>query len=592
MPFDVFTMAAVCDELSENVLGARIDKIIQPSELSVLLRLWKGGADSIIMSADPRFARVHRTDAKLAKGPETPSSFLMLLRKYCAGARIESVCQIHLERVLRLDLGSREYGQVSIMCEVMGNRSNIILASSNGEILGAVKLIGSSKSRVRRILPHVSYMLPPPQAASSLFPAMEKLDPIDLSEEKCGEMAALLGSIPPGTPARDALVGLLAGCSPSVADVIARRAGGAGVDRIESFSSKNLLKGIRSQYRLLETRTWRPVVILREEVPVDYRAYDDPPIEGAQPARSISDAIECVVEGVESVDSLQAARRRVRIAIDRRRSEIESRIGSLSDGLEKSRRAEELRDYGNYVLGYQYQILPAAESLTVPEMSLEIPLDPEVGPIENAERYFKRYRKARDAAKRVPRLMAKAKHDLAFVEDLDTYVELADSPSDLARIEFELAERFGGSKPQGKKKQPEVGKVLTVDLPGEYRILIGRSARQNEQLTFKLAGHGDLWLHARGRPGAHVVLRGLSLDQLSREAIANSEPLGIAASLAAYYSKGRSEQAVDVIVTRARDVHRLAGGAPGQVTVRNDHTLRVLPKSAQDVLSRTMDLTG
>lgn len=574
MPFDVFTMAAVRDELDARVRGARVDKVLQPADMTVALKLWRPGfSGSLIMSAAASQARVYLTDAKTTKGFETPSPFLMLLRKYCIGARIGEIRQDHLERILRIDMTTGEHGQVTLIAECMGNRSNLILTSTD-EVLGAGRLIGPKQSRVRRIFPHVPYVAPPAQARGRGLGDGEKIDPLAATTEAIGEA---LENADPDLRLGDTLVGLFRGCSPTVAGDIAVMAGRDSLDLLHDIALPELTAAVLALFSLFESRAWTPVVIRRDGIATDYKAYAVPAVEGAECVETISVAIEAVAEDLETSDALRAARARVRGTVDRRRNEVLARTASLNRGMDTAGEADRLLEAGNMVLGFQYQIEAGAESLEIPDGDMTIALDPKLTTVENAERYFKRYRKARDAAKRIPLLLRTAQSDLDFVEELDAYVDMAESPADLARVEADLGLRFGSNAAQGKQKPTAAGRPLTVDLDDGIRILVGKSARQNEEVTFKLAGRGDLWLHARGVPGSHVVLRGAKAGALDDPDPAAAAPIRSAASLAAYYSKARTERAVDVIVTRVRDVHRVPGGAPGQVTVHGDRTVRVRP---------------
>jgi predicted ribosome quality control (RQC) complex YloA/Tae2 family protein len=572
MPFDVFTMAAMQDELNATVVGSRVDKVIQPSDLSVALKLYgRGHTHWMLASADATSSRVYLTQQKLAKGFETPSPFIMLLRKYCIGARLDSVCQVHLERVLMLEFASLDGPPVTLVVEIMGNRSNVILKAEDGTILGALKLIGPHQSRIRRIVPHALYELPPPQTRAAAFgDGLPKLDPLE--DHDLDELKRRLSLAGEAIKIKDALIGLLLGCSPAIAGDIASRAGVSAAAALGDISPEALARATSQQYALIPAHGWKPIVVARDDRPVDFRAYDEPVIPDSVPAARMSEAIDQVSMGRESTDALKSIRERVRRGMSRRKSEIEGRIASLSDGLAASARASQLREAGEMILGYQYSLQPGAAKLEIPELSFTADLDPAEGPVENAERYFKRYRKARDAGKKIPELLAAAKLDLAFIEELEMYVDLAQSTADLTRVEAEFAARFGGRKSQ-KKRQAGTGQPLMVTLPSGEVVIIGRSARQNEEVTFKLAGRSDLWLHVRGMPGSHVILRGAS-SQANR---AESEALEAAASLAAHFSKARTEIQADVDVTRVRDVHRRPGGAPGQVTYRNERTVRVKP---------------
>ena len=582
MPFDIFTTNAIRDELASEVVGGRVDKIIQPSELSVALRIWSPTwSGSILLSADPRQPRVYATQTKLSKGLETPPPFLMLLRKYCTAARIESVEVVRLDRILMLVLNGREHGQVYLRAEIMGNRSNVILTSDENVILGALKSVGPKQSRTRRIGAHLPYLPPAPQQRNPAFGEGRKIDPA--SEGGENGIRAALGQAPPSMSAVDALVGLIEGCSPPVArDIVALS--GLDAARPVAEQAAALAAATERMYRRIDVHDWQPIVVIRDGVAVDYKAYNEPPTPGAEPAASMSSAVESVSTGMESTDPLLAARRSVRSAVSSRGSEIRARLASLEKGMLGSKDADSLIEQGNLVLGFQYQIGSDDDVLEVPETNVRIPLDPQLSPVENAERHFKRGRKAREAGKRLPALIERAQGDARFVEDLDTYIDLAETPTELNRVAAELDERFGNKSARLKPKRPQgAGRILTVDLAGEIRILIGRSALQNEEVTFKMAGRGDLWLHVRGAPGAHVVVKGAQFEALEHDEPTALEAARTAAALAAYYSKSRSEPAADVIVTRVRDVHRLPGGAPGQVTVRNERTIRVAPQSPDAV---------
>jgi predicted ribosome quality control (RQC) complex YloA/Tae2 family protein len=198
-----------------------------------------------------------------------------------------------------------------------------------------------------------------------------------------------------------------------------------------------------------------------------------------------------------------------------------------------------------------------------------IPLDPRLGAVENAERYFRRYRKLRDARRRIPPLLLEARTELDRLQEIDTFVALAETEADLQAVRRELEPE----EPKKKQAHPEKrGGRKRYTWEG-YSALVGRTARENEEVTFRLAARDDLWLHARGRAGAHVVLRGPGEP--------GQDVVHAAAGLAGYFSSGRSDTAVDVDVARVRDVRKVAGGPPGKVTYRNFRTVRVPPSLGQ-----------
>jgi predicted ribosome quality control (RQC) complex YloA/Tae2 family protein len=218
---------------------------------------------------------------------------------------------------------------------------------------------------------------------------------------------------------------------------------------------------------------------------------------------------------------------------------------------------------GQLVLAYSYAIEPNQRELALPEMEMVIPLQPDLAPAANAERYFRRYRKLRDAREKIPALLADAQREAERLRDLRGFARLADSEGELRALlrDVQPTEVARGKSPQ-RSGPPRYRR-------GPLTALVGRNARENEEVTFRFASRGDTWLHARERTGAHVILRGdAEPDEAAVEA---------AAALAAYFSEGRTDSAVDVDVASVRDVRKIPGGPPGRVTYRNFRTVRVRP---------------
>ncbi|HEX6506425.1 MAG TPA: NFACT RNA binding domain-containing protein, partial [Chloroflexota bacterium] len=230
--------------------------------------------------------------------------------------------------------------------------------------------------------------------------------------------------------------------------------------------------------------------------------------------------------------------------------------------------AEQVMENGQLILSYQHTVQPRATELAIPELGRTIPLDVALSPAENADRAFHRYRKLRDARVRIPTLLEAAEAEVARLEDIAAFTRLAGSEGELRELERAIAPSRERAAP-GRRREKRRG-------PVRYRYdghtaIVGRNAAENEEVTFRLARREDTWLHARGRTGAHVILQ--TPEELPTDAVIEA-----AARLAAYFSEGRSDAAVDVDVTRARDVRKIAGGPPGRVTYRNERTLRVQPQ--------------
>ncbi len=563
MPFDTFTMAAISDELRDAAVGGQIQRIIQPSAPTVALSVYAGGnLHWVVLSADARLARVHLASERLAKGFATPSAFIMLLRKYLEGSRLVAIEQQSYERVLRLACGEADH-RVTLLVEVMGKHSNIILVDSDGSVLGAVKIVPPRQSRVRPIVPGGRYTPPPPRERDEeFFGAGERVDPFTAPHQ----FLQLLQRAPARTSLTKALMGILPGAGPFLAEEMALRAGadpgGALLDapllRVQEVGAE--------MYALLQTRDWEPSIFQNARGKRDFAAFV--PVLGHDSVRTstMSLAVEEEMGRDESRDALGVTRKAVLDRTERALGAARHRVSSLYEGLLASDEAETVMERGQLILAYQYRLAPRAELLEIPELETSIKLDPGLSPSESAEKLFRRYRKLRDARNRIPGLLESAETEVGRLEDISTFVRLAQSEGELRDLERSLNREQRERTTTGKREKRR-GPVR-FHRNGDA-LMVGRNARENEEVTFRLAQRDDLWLHARQRTGAHVVLHPAGAPE--------HEVLEAAAAVAAYFSEGRNDTAVDVDVTRVRDVRKISGGPPGRVTYRGERTLRVTP---------------
>jgi predicted ribosome quality control (RQC) complex YloA/Tae2 family protein len=556
MPFDALAMAAMTDEVGETA-GGRIQKIVQPSLYGVGLAIYIGGAQRwLLLSADPRFARIQLT-TRLAKAFPAPSPFVMLLRKYLDSGRVGSAEQRWRERVMTIRCHSHE-GTVDLVCEVMGKHSNVMLVSGDRVILGAVKLVRPSESRVRPILVGRPYVPPPEHGRDqSLFTEGPRVDPAEQPERAC----RLLEAAAPAA-VRAALMGLLPGCGPFLADQIACRAGTSPEASVAEAGITRLVEAAGALFDLYRTRHWQPTSFVDVRGRSDFSPYHPLGVSEVREAPSLSEAISVAVEDAESHDALSTARKEVLDVVDRALLSAERRAASLAEGLDAASEAETYMTYGQLVLAYSHAIEAQQTELVLPELEAVIALDPSLTPAGNAERLFRRYRKLRDARERVPRLLQAAKAEVERLRDLAGFARMAESEGELRALLRDV-----------RADQPQAAKAQRRRPPryhrGQHTAIAGRNARENEEVTFRLAHRGDLWLHARERTGAHVILQGPSEP--------DTGAVEAAAALAAYFSEARNDTAVDVDVAAVRDVRKIPGGPPGRVTYRNFRTVRVRP---------------
>ncbi len=560
MPFDTLTMAAMATELS-FLAGGRIQRIIQPSATSVALAIYAGGEQGwLVLSADARTARVGLATYKLAKAFAEPSPFVMLLRKHLEDTRLERLTQVPGERILLLDAGNDTH----LVAEVMGKHSNVILVHET-RVLGALKIVPPHLSRVRPILPGRPYVPPPVQRCDErIFPAGARIDPY----AHAGELSHLLAMVPSGTSASQALLGALLGASPFLAAQIVLSAGQAPNAEVAPDNISDLVSAASTKYSLFSSHAWQPYTFTDSKGRRDFAPYMPQGVEDVKPWDSLSAAIEHCLGGDESRDAQAAMRGTVMAEIDRTRRSAKRRLASLQRGLSAAAGADRVMEEGQLILAYGHLAVPRANELHIPDLELSIQLDPRRTVSENAERAFKRYHKLRDAAKRVPALLQQTERELARLDDLAAFAGMARTEIELRSLQRDVNPPTGEPSKAKKGSQKPRGPLRLV-LEG-YMVLVGRNARENEEVTFRLAARDDLWLHARERTGAHVILRG-------GEHNAPEEIVLAAASLAAYFSEGRSDTAVDVDVARPRDVRKIPGGALGRVTYRNFRTVRVEP---------------
>jgi len=589
MPFDAALTAAVAKDLREHLLGGRVDKIIQSADLEIAMLFWSGQHNHwLVLCAQAQQAHVQRTPQKQSGGSSEPSAFVMLLRKYLEGARLRTVTQYGVDRVLQLTFQGAG-GEAALIVEIMGKYSNVILVNQDTVVLGALKHIRAEENRVRVTLPHHRYVQPPHPMQSPPFQHRAKFDPLHVM---AGDLAAALGHFDATMLLWKALLDLLDGLSPALAREVVWVATGALNTVIgptqDLSSASTLLSLIRERFG---PSPGQPSALWRDGKLVEFAPY--PLHQYGEPPTLFPDLpalLEAVYTVRRVVDPLAGARGPLLQAIEAGRKTLRRKMASLEAALTSRETIDTLRTQGELILAYQHSIEQQQRELTIPELQCTIPLDPDLTPVENAQRLFKRYQKARDAAAIVPGLLEAVRQDLAYLDQLAVHAAQATDPASLAAVREELREATSDSAAQPQKKKDHgrhapKGKLAKPAKAGSgplrtrstdgMEILVGRSARQNDTVTFQLAGSQDLWFHARQIPGAHVILRNGGRPP-------NPETLQQVAALAAYHSQGRASTTVPVDYTAVRNVRRIKGGKPGLVHYSGETTLNVRPAGGPD----------
>jgi predicted ribosome quality control (RQC) complex YloA/Tae2 family protein len=522
-----------------------------------------------------------------------------------------------------------------LIAEIMGRHSNLILVNSEGEILDAVKRIPGSLNRVRTTLPHQRYVPPPPQRKldlrlmpltgfqheiSSLDPAtglwqalvarFSAVSPLLAQEAVFRAGGDEQSPVSAGDPARvyAALRGLLdLSQSHAWAPCLAWEGvegGGLGAGEEDGAD------GDEDQEAELAAPS-SAAALAFAPYPLTHLAAEGARLEEPD---GISRAAEQFYAALEQISGHAQLRADIAEEIDARRKTLARRAAALERELERAAGFDVLRRKGEMLLGYMYVLEPGQRRLEIPEEDLVIDLDPDVPPLEQAQAMFREYSRARAAVAGVPARLEATGLALQYLDELTTHLELAEDFATISAIREELAalpadpdtlvagierrargEEDGDEAPPPPKKAPKgrgkyapkttrakkeaAGRAgiepLRVTSSDGIPILVGRSARQNDAITFGQARPGDLWLHARNVPGAHVVVR-------SEGRTVPERTVAEAARLAAQHSKARHDTAVDVIITERRHVRRIPGAPPGLVTVSGERVLRVRPAAARE----------
>ncbi len=613
MYVDALTLAAIAGELQSLIGGARVEDVIQPTPHTVAVQCWTGSSSPwLYCSAHPQLARVDLTTEKPRKLATDPPPFVMLLRKYLEGCRVVSVKQPRWERLVEIGFGRHSGAsqgeslspQVWLIIEVMGRISNIILRDADGVILGSLKQVGAEVNRYRVIAPHEPYKYPPPQQRLIAGEHVPRLDATSVTADEL-RIGAEAGGRNPGTESRlwQLLTEQIMGFSPLLAREIAYRATGDAEAPAQADTPwTRVAEQTRALGSLIETHAWKPVLVEKPEtgVPAAFAVYNLQQYADwkQRPFGRVNDLLDAYFRGAEWRDALQSLKADVARALQTHRERCLRKANLLARDLAETQAGERLRVEGEILLAFGQEITPGQTSLSMenpfgdgdPPERLTIALDPHLSAVENANQRFARYHKLRRAGQQIPEQIEHNQAELAQIEQFVTDLLLAETPAEVAPVRAEVVaagylrgkqerkdakHRAGkggkGSKRQKGGKRDTAGEPLRRQSADGFPLLIGKNSRQNEAVTFHEAASNDLWLHARGVPGAHVIIK-------SGGRLVPRQTIEEAASLAAYYSQSRGNTSVPVDYTQQRYVRHMKGGGPGMVIYERERTISVPPR--------------
>jgi len=617
MYFDALTLAAVVDELRETILGGRIQRVLLTGPLSIGLEIYAHGRrHQLLASAHPQLARVHLVQGRLTRGVEQSTPMLLLMRKYLLGGRIVAIEQPALERVVLLSIvkapdmrnrapeaddsepdedavaeqeaqdaagltdetlseprlppalnaapapstvhrpPSTELLRCDLVIEPQDRRSNIILVDDNNLILESVKRVTRRMSS-RVVLPRQIYELPPP---------LDKRDPAQATAAGM-EALASAGQADLGR----ALVGAYRGVSPQVAREVIFRTLGCAKARVDEPLPHFTLA---ARLRELFTEPPAPSLAPGEQGPAAYAPYALTHLPGAEPVASISAALETFHAAREALTGHSQRRDALAQQLGTARERMARRRDQINGELDKARELELLRWEGEMIFAFLHELRRGQELLEVE--GRRIVLDPRQSAVEQAQARFKQYDKAKSALAGLPERLAVADAQIAGLDELAAMLQISDDYDQIEQLARE-AEELGYLREHPdpvtarRKQRAPAARPLHLVSSERFDIFVGRSARQNEEVTFRLGRPDDMWVHVRTIHGAHVIVRagGRELPEAT---------LAEAAGFAAYFSQARDELAVEVDMCRRALVRKVPNGPPGLVTYRAERTLRVAPR--------------
>lgn len=540
MSFDGFFLHHMVEELRTELLNGRIQKINQPFDQELVLQIRSNRkSHRLLLSAHPVFGRIQLTESTF-ENPAQPSTFIMVLRKYLQGAVIESIEQIENDRIVEITVSNKneigDHIQATLIIEIMGKHSNILLVDkSSYKILEVIKHIGFSQNSYRTLLPGATYIAPP---------STEALNPFMVKDEKLFEILQT---------------------QELTAKNLQNLFQGLGRDTATELE-RQLLNDKLATFRNFFGQETNPCLTDKSFSCVPFSS------KTAENFDSLSQLLDIYYKDKAERDRVkqQASEliRRVENELQKNRQKLKKQEKELL----ATENAEEFRQKGELLTTFLHQV-PNDQDQVILEnyytnQPITIALDKALTPNQNAQRYFKRYQKLKEAVKYLTDLIEETKATILYLESVETVLNQA-GLDEIAEIREELIQtgfirRRQREKIQ-KRKKPE--KYLASD--GKTIILVGRNNLQNEELTFKMARKEELWFHAKDIPGSHVVI--------SSNLNPTDEVKTDAAELAAYYSKGRLSNLVQVDMIEVKKLNKPTGGKPGFVTYTGQKTLRVTP---------------
>ena len=575
MAFDGIVISNLTYELNTNLVGGRISKISMPEDNELIFTI-KNNAKTyrLLVSASASLPLVYLTDVN-KPAPKVAPAFLMLLRKYIGTAKINNIFQMGLERILCFELEHlNELGDLShkrMYIEIMGKHSNIIFTDENNKIIDSIKRISANMSSLREVLPGREYFLP------------EELKKKDLLNTGLEEFIEILKS--KEYPLVKSVYMNFAGISPLIAEEIILRASllsQAPSTSLSELEYTHLFHTIQNLLEDINAHNFTPNIIYKGEEAIEFSSINLYSYESKEYKRESFDSVSKMLYDFYSsreafVLNRQKSsdlRRIVNTALERASKKYDLQEKQLQDADKK----DIYRVYGDLLNTYGYSLKGGESSFTTENFyddnkEITIPLDKNKSAKENAKKYYDKYAKLSRTTKALSEEILKTKNDIEHLQSIQTALEVSSDDESLSQIRQELVDFGYIKKHSSAKKQKIASNPYHYISSDGYDIYVGKNNYQNEELTFKVATGNDWWFHAKGIPGSHVILKSNNEEELPDRAYEE------AAALAAFYSKAKDADKVEVDYIQKKNIKKVAGAAPGFVIYHSNWSMVATPKA-------------
>lgn len=582
MPFDGVVTKSIVDEFNNKLKDGRIDRAFQTEkdEITLLVRA-RGENQRLLVSASPTYARIHLTE-NVKDNPQTPPVFCMLLRKHIVGGRIAEFKHYDYDRIIEMTVNTtndfNEPVTKYLIVEIMGKYSNIILLNENRFILDSIKHVSNDISSVREVMPGRKYELPPSQ---------NKKSPEEIHQSP--ELLNNAFTNPEFAELRvdKAILSTIRGFSPMLSREVFYRCDFPEGLKVKNMTEHDVSKTISTTSNLLSDiieGSYHPCVYFKDSKLTEVFDYHTIRIEQYPYKKDFDDislALDFYYASKDNTERLHQKKSALLKVLSNNIERCKRKISIQEDSKREAAKMDTYKLYGDLLTANIYRIESNTDKAVVENFynenmeQIEIPIEPTLSPSENAQRYYKKYTKARNTKTNAEEQLVESRNELAYLEAVDQMLEMAQSADEITEIRQELVE--GGYVKERKKKGKAQNKKLTYRVHQSddgFEILVGKNNKQNDELTLKVANKNDLWLHTKDIPGSHVIIRA------QRQEVPESTIIQ-AAKLAALYSKAANSQNVPVDYTLVKNVRKPQGAKPGMVIYDSQHTVYVTPDSDQ-----------